>query len=71
MLDLIDPSDRGDARVETFSAAMKRRLNIGARLLHRRSFLVLDEPTVRVDPQSRHAIMEGIRSLGSQGVAVL
>ena len=71
VLDLIDLTDRGDDRVETFSGGMKRRLNIGASLLHRPSLLVLDEPTVGVDPQSRHAIMESIRSLGSSGVAVL
>jgi ABC-2 type transport system ATP-binding protein len=71
VLDLIDLADRGDDRVETFSGGMKRRLNIGASLLHRPSLLVLDEPTVGVDPQSRHAIMESIRSLGSEGVAVL
>ena len=71
VLDLIDLTDRGDDRVETFSGGMRRRLNIGASLLHRPSLLVLDEPTVGVDPQSRHAIMESIRALGSSGVAVL
>jgi ABC-2 type transport system ATP-binding protein len=50
---------------------MKRRLNIGASLLHRPRPLVLDEPTVGVDPQSRHAILESIRTLGSAGLAVL
>jgi ABC-2 type transport system ATP-binding protein len=71
VLDLVGLTDRGDDRVETFSGGMKRRLNIGASLLHRPSLLVLDEPTVGVDPQSRHAIMESIQSLGSSGVAVL
>jgi ABC-2 type transport system ATP-binding protein len=71
VLDLIDLTDRCDDRVETFSGGMRRRLNIGASLLHRPSLLVLDEPTVGVDPQSRHAIMESIRALGSSGVAVL
>ena len=50
---------------------MKRRLNIGASLLHRPRLLVLDEPTVGVDPQSRHAILESIQTLGSAGLAVL
>ena len=71
VLDLIDLTDRADDRVETFSGGMRRRLNIGASLLHRPRLLILDEPTVGVDPQSRHAIMESIRALGSAGVSVL
>jgi len=71
VLDLIDLRDRGDDRVESFSGGMKRRLNIGASLLHRPSLLVLDEPTVGVDPQSRHAILESIQTLGSEGLAVV
>jgi ABC-2 type transport system ATP-binding protein len=50
---------------------MKRRLNIGLGLLHRPRLLVLDEPTVGVDPQSRNAILEGVERLGSEGLAVL
>ncbi|HEX7536394.1 MAG TPA: ABC transporter ATP-binding protein [Dermatophilaceae bacterium] len=71
VLDLIDLRDRADDRVESFSGGMRRRLNIGASLLHRPSLLVLDEPTVGVDPQSRHAILESIGTLGSAGLAVL
>ena len=50
---------------------MKRRLNIGAGLLHEPTLLVLDEPTVGVDPQSRHAVMESVRAFGAAGMAVL
>ncbi len=71
VLELIDLRDRGNDRVESFSGGMKRRLNIGASLLHRPRLLVLDEPTVGVDPQSRHAILESIQTLGSAGLAVL
>jgi ABC-2 type transport system ATP-binding protein len=71
VLDLIDLTDRGNDRVESFSGGMKRRLNIGASLLHRPRLLVLDEPTVGVDPQSRHAILGSIQALGSAGLAVL
>jgi ABC-2 type transport system ATP-binding protein len=71
VLDLIDLADRANDRVESFSGGMKRRLNIGASLLHRPNLLILDEPTVGVDPQSRHSIMESIRNLRSSGVAVL
>jgi ABC-2 type transport system ATP-binding protein len=64
-------ADRGDDRVETYSGGMKRRLNIAAGLLHEPTLLVLDEPTVGVDPQSRNAIMDSIRALGTAGMAVL
>src|SRR5690242_2386517 len=71
VLDLVDLRDRGNDRVESYSGGMRRRLNIGASLLHHPELLVLDEPTVGVDPQSRHAIMESIRALGATGLAVL
>ncbi len=71
VLELIDLTDRGNDRVESYSGGMKRRLNIGASLLHRPRPLVLDEPTVGVDPQSRHAILESIRTLVSAGLGVL
>jgi ABC-2 type transport system ATP-binding protein len=71
VLELIDLGDRAGDRVESFSGGMKRRLNIGAALLHRPELLVLDEPTVGVDPQSRHAILESVADLGGAGIAVL
>jgi len=71
VLDLIDLADRGDDRIESFSGGMKRRLNIGAALLHRPTLLVLDEPTVGVDPQSRHAILESVHRFRAAGMAVL
>jgi ABC-2 type transport system ATP-binding protein len=64
-------ADRGDDRVEQFSGGMKRRLNIGIGLLHRPTLLVLDEPTVGVDPQSRNAILDSIEELADSGLAVL
>ena len=70
-LALTDLSDRRDDRVDSFSGGMKRRLNIAAGLLHHPSLLVLDEPTVGVDPQSRHAILERVRALQETGMAVL
>jgi ABC-2 type transport system ATP-binding protein len=71
VLELIGLADRGDDRVEKFSGGMKRRCNIGVGLLHQPELLVLDEPTVGVDPQSRHAILESIEVLGGQGLSVL
>ncbi|MGZ4679110.1 MAG: ATP-binding cassette domain-containing protein [Ilumatobacteraceae bacterium] len=67
----VDLSERGDDRVESFSGGMKRRLNIAAGLVHRPQLLVLDEPTVGVDPQSRHAILDRVESFRERGMAVL
>ena len=67
-LDLVGLADRGKDRIGTYSGGMKRRANMAAGLLHRPKLLVLDEPTVGVDPQSRNAILE---TVGRLGVAVL
>ncbi|MEU8925374.1 ABC transporter ATP-binding protein [Kitasatospora sp. NPDC048545] len=71
VLDLIDLAARADDRVDSLSGGMRRRLNIGAGLVHSPTLLVLDEPTVGVDPQSRHAIMTSVRRFGNEGMAVL
>jgi ABC-2 type transport system ATP-binding protein len=71
VLELVGLADRRGDRVDSFSGGMRRRLNIGAGLLHEPTLLVLDEPTVGVDPQSRHAILESVQSFGSVGMAVL
>ncbi|MGH9021019.1 MAG: ABC transporter ATP-binding protein [Acidimicrobiales bacterium] len=71
VLDICDLTDRADDRVDAFSGGMKRRLNIGAGLLHHPKLLVLDEPTVGVDPQSRHSILERVQEFGRTGMAVL
>jgi len=71
VLELVQLADRSGERVDSFSGGMKRRLNIGVGLVHRPRLLVLDEPTVGVDPQSRHAILESVQALGSGGMAVL
>ncbi len=63
--------DRADDRAEDFSGGMKRRLNIGIGLLHEPSLLILDEPTVGVDPQSRDSILASVDQLGASGIAVL
>jgi ABC-2 type transport system ATP-binding protein len=70
-LETVGLTDRRDDRVETYSGGMKRRLNIGAGMLHRPRLLVLDEPTVGVDPQSRNAILESVTRLGAEGMAIL
>ncbi len=71
ILALTDLADRAKDRVDSFSGGMKRRLNIGIGLLHKPALLVLDEPTVGVDPQSRNAILSSVADLGREGMAVL
>src|SRR5579864_9820598 len=70
-LELTELGDRRNDRVDSYSGGMKRRLNIAAGLLNHPQLLVLDEPTVGVDPQSRHAILDHVRQLGRQGLAVV
>lgn len=71
VLALVDLADRAGDRVESFSGGMRRRLNIGAGLVHRPRLLVLDEPTFGVDPQSRHAILASVQRFGAEGMAIL
>ncbi len=71
VLDLSGLSDRQQERVETYSGGMKRRLNIAAALIHEPSILLLDEPTVGVDPQSRNHIFECIQSLSDAGLTIV
>ena len=71
VLEIVELTDRVKQTVSTFSSGMKRRLNIAAGLLHEPDMLILDEPTVGVDPQSRNAILESIKSLNQSGVTVL
>lgn len=71
VLELIDLADRAKEATKKFSGGMKRRLNIGIGLLHQPDLLILDEPTVGVDPQSRHAILASVEALSVAGMAVL
>jgi ABC-2 type transport system ATP-binding protein len=71
VLDLIGLRERADDAAKEYSGGMKRRLNIGIGLLHRPRLLVLDEPTVGVDPHSRNAILESVEHLGGEGIAVV
>ena len=67
VLALVNLEDRAADKPSTFSGGMKRRLNIAAGLLHDPQLLILDEPTVGVDPQSRNAIFESLEVLKRQG----
>jgi ABC-2 type transport system ATP-binding protein len=70
-LELVELADRARDRVKTFSGGMKRRLNLAAGLLHEPDILLLDEPTVGVDPQSRNAIFDNLELLKSRGTSLL
>src|SRR5438128_2582893 len=70
-LALVGLADRARDAVKTFSGGMKRRLNLAAGLLHDPDILLLDEPTVGVDPQSRNAIFENLELLKNRGKALL
>jgi ABC-2 type transport system ATP-binding protein len=71
VLETVGLVDRARDRAATYSGGMKRRLNIAVGLLHQPRLLILDEPTVGVDPQSRNAILESIERLSDAGLAVL
>ena len=71
VLALVGLTDRGDDKVDTYSGGMKRRANIAVALLHRPKLLILDEPTVGVDPQSRAAILDQVERLVADGMALL
>ena len=70
-LELVGLADRGKDAVKEFSGGMKRRLNLAAALLHDPDLLLLDEPTVGVDPQSRNAIFENLETLKKRGKTLL
>ena len=70
-LALVGLSDRAGDRAGHFSGGMKRRLNLAAALLHGPRVLLLDEPTVGVDPQSRNAIFDNLEALRARGIALV
>ncbi|MDQ0158203.1 ABC transporter ATP-binding protein [Alkalibacillus salilacus] len=70
-LEIVGIKERQQGLIKTFSGGMKRRVNIATALLHNPKILILDEPTVGIDPQSRHYILEMVRQLNQQGTTVL
>ena len=70
-LSLVGLAERAEELVKTFSGGMKRRLNIAGALLHEPELLLLDEPTVGVDPQSRNAIFDNLEALKRAGKTLL
>lgn len=71
VLDVVGLTDRAGDLAREYSGGMKRRLNVAIGLLHEPRLLVLDEPTAGVDPQSRNQIMDNVRALAAEGMAIL
>ncbi len=71
LLEALTLSDRANEAVKNYSGGMKRRINIGCALLHQPHLLLLDEPTVGIDPQARQNILQFIRGLRASGTAIL
>lgn len=71
LLALLALSDRAREPVKNYSGGMKRRVNIGCALLHRPKLILLDEPTVGIDPQARSNILELVKQLSRDGAAIL
>lgn len=71
VLDLTGLTHNADHTPTTFSGGMSRRLNFGIALLHEPDFVILDEPTVGIDPQSRSNLLDCVRQLSTHGVGVL
>jgi ABC-2 type transport system ATP-binding protein len=71
VLEQIGLSDKANAKIDTYSGGMKRRVNIGVGLLHKPRIIYMDEPTVGIDPQSRRNILDAVKDLNRQGMTVL
>ncbi|TDC96536.1 ATP-binding cassette domain-containing protein [Nonomuraea deserti] len=71
VLELVGLSDSADRLVAGYSGGMQKRLDLACGLLHRPDLLILDEPTLGLDVQSRHHMWEHIRSLCDEGMSVL
>jgi len=70
-LALMELQDRAKDRVKTYSGGMKRRLNLAVGLLGNPPLLMLDEPTVAIDPQSRRYILDWVQKMNGQGITIL
>lgn len=68
---IIGINDRLKDKIENYSGGMKRRINIGAALLHKPELLIMDEPTVGIDPQSRNHILDTVLELNKKGMTII
>ena len=71
LLERVGLTDHAEDQVATYSGGMQRRLNLAAALLHSPKLLLLDEPTVGVDPQSRNHIYDTLLELNAAGMTIL
>lgn len=71
VLEIVGLQDRAKEKIENYSGGMKRRINIGAALMHKPELLIMDEPTVGIDPQSRNHILETVKKLNQEGMTVI
>ncbi len=71
LLELVGLEDRADDQVNTYSTGMQRRLNLAIGLIQEPEIILLDEPTVGIDPQSRNCIFEAVEELRRKGVSIL
>jgi len=71
MLEFVELTDRAKKKPGTFSGGMQRRLNIACALVHKPKLVILDEPTVGIDPQSRNHILESVKKLAQNGTTVI
>ena len=69
--ELVGLEDRMNDKVDSFSGGMKRRLNIAAALIHRPKVIIMDEPTVGIDVQSRRYIISAIKELNANGATII
>ena len=70
-LEFVGLEDKAKEQPATFSGGMKRRLNIACAIMHRPKVIIMDEPTVGIDPQSRNHILESVRMLNRMGSTVI
>ncbi len=70
-LDFVGLTDVKDKKSSEFSGGMKRRLNLACAITHSPKLIIMDEPTVGIDPQSRNRILENVKQLNEQGVTVI
>jgi len=71
ILERVGLADRAKEPISRFSGGMKRRLNLATGLVHRPKVLLLDEPTVGIDPQARNSILDIIRDIARQGTTII
>lgn len=69
--DTIGIDKRLKDKVKTYSGGMQRRLNIGVALMHKPDLLIMDEPTVGIDPQSRKHILDTVLELNNKGMTII